>query len=403
MRTCIRRLFFTGLIASSTAVVAQAQATFDFTGSGQFTGAVDTIAVRANSPGGNSVGTISAIAFDPTSQVGGEYNRIYFTNREASPSTGNAVGGLYVTDTVTEAVTFIGLKSNTATTPNTNLNPSSLAIDSSGTVYVGRDVSAQLWRVNNPLSSPTFTQMLGNYGAATTDDDPISISWVPSTNQIMVFDQGLDTDPPVAVSLVNPLSTSASQSFTTIWTATPAIDNNIRGAFSPYDNYGYLSYAAIPLESGTAAIYRVDLSGNIQTILLNGISSSMTLDDSIAINPIDGSVWLPITTPDIPATTTPPAPAKTNNRTYYRVDVAAASLQSPGVYLADVTAEFKASSFNGGQNSVAFSPDGRWLAVAVPDGSDTIYLLRTVVPEPASLALTGVAMLGGVATRRRRQ
>ena len=233
--------------------------------------------------------------------------------------------------------------------------------------------------------------MLGNYGASTSsDDDPISISWVPSTNQIMVFDQGLDTDIPVAVSLVNAGSTSGSPSYTTIWTATPAVDNNIRGMFSSYDNFGYLTYAAIPLESGLAAIYRVDLAGNLQTILLNGITSSLTLDDSIAVNPIDGSVWLPINTGG-------------TDRTYYRVDVASAALQSPGVYLANTTAEFTATGFNGGQNSVAFSPDGRWLGVAVPDGSDTLYLLRTNVPEPASLALAGLATLGCVAVGRRRK
>ncbi|WP_428307853.1 PEP-CTERM sorting domain-containing protein [Lacipirellula sp.] len=386
MKTTFKRLFFGCLLAVLPGGAAHAQATFNFSGGTTFTGVTDTIPIRANSPGGNSIGTISAIVFDPTSQVGGEYNRIYFTNREQT--TGTAVGGLYVTDRITETVTLIGLQSGTA---NTNTNPSSLAIDSTGTVYLGRDVSPQLWRVNSPLASPTFTQMLGNYGTATTDDDPISISWVPSTNQVMVFDQGLDTDPPVAVSLVNAGSTSASPSYTTIWTATPAVDNNIRGMFSTFDNYGYLTYAALPLESGLAAIYRVDLAGNLQTFLLSGITSSLTLDDSIAVNPLDGSVWLPINTGG-------------TDRTYYRVDVAKAALQSPGVYLASTTAEFTATGLNGGQNSVAFSPDGKWLGIAVPDGADTIYLLQTkaAVPEPATLGLAGVALLGCVAARRRK-
>ena len=384
MRVCISRLFLAGLMASCAASSARAQATFDFSGGTQFSGVVDTIPIRANSPGGNSVGTISAIVFDPTSQVGGEYNRIYFVNREQT--TGTAVGGLYVTDRVTEAVTFIGLQSNTA---DTNANPSSIAIDGSGSVYVGSDLTSQVWRVDSPTSSPTFTQLLGNYGAATTDDDPTSLGWSPTTSQVVVFDQGLDTNIPVSVSLVNAGSTAAAPSFSTIWSTNPGSDLNIKGQFSPFDNNAYVAYATFPLVSGTAAIYRVDLAGNLQTILLDGVTSALTLDDSIAINPIDGSVWLPINTGG-------------TNRTYYRVDVAGAALQSPGVYLADTTAEFTATGFTGGVNSTAFSPDGRWLAVAVPDGSDTIYLLQTA-PEPASLALAGLAALGCVAVGRRRK
>jgi hypothetical protein len=384
MKYCIKRLFFTGLFASCIAGMANAQATFNFTGSTQFTGVVDTIPIRANSPGGNSIGTISAIVFDPTSQVGGNYNRIFFTNREQT--TGTAVGGLYVADTVTETVSFVGLQSNTA---DGNANPSFIAIDASGSVYAGSDLTSQVWRVDSPLSSPTFTQMLGNYGAA-GDDDPTSLSWVPSTNQLMLFDQGLDTNNPVAVTLVNSGSTLATPSYSTIWTTNPGSDLNLKGQFSPFDNYAYIAYATSPLESGTAAIYRVDLAGNLQTILLNGITSALTLDDSVAVNPVDGSVWLPINTGG-------------TNRTYYRVDVASAALQSPGVYLANTTAEFTATGFNGGVNSTAFSPDGHWLAVGVPDGSDTLYLLRTTVPEPASLALAGVATLGCVAVSRRRR
>jgi WD40 repeat protein len=384
MNTCIRRLFLTGLLASCAAGAAHAQATFNFTGSTQFTGVVDTIPIRANSPGGNSIGTISAIVFDPTSQVGGQYNRIFFVNREQT--TGTAVGGLYMTDRGTEAVTFIGLQSNTA---DGNANPSSIAIDAGGSVYVGSDLTSQVWRVDSPTASPTFTQMLGNYGAAGTDDDPVSLGWSPTTNQAVVFDQGLDTNPPVSVTLVNAGSTAATPSFSTIWSTNPGSDLNIKGQFSAFDNNAYIAYATSPLVSGTAAIYRVDLAGNLQTILLDGITSALTLDDSIAINPLDGSVWLPINTGG-------------TDRTYYRVDVAGAALQSPGVYLADTTAEFTATGFNGGVNSTAFSPDGRWLAVAVPDGSDTLYLLRTTVPEPASLALAGVSLLGCAAVSRRR-
>src|SRR3954464_891693 len=311
--------------------------TFTFTG-GNLNGAFTTIPIRANSSGGNSIGTISAVVWDPTSAPSGQFpnGRIFFTNREMSVA-GAAQGGLYSVDASTGVIAFIGVPSNTT---NTNNNPSSIAINGSGSVFVGRDVSSAIFRVNNPTASPTTTQMLGNYGTATTDDDPISISYVPSTNQIMIFDQGLDTDLTPAVSLMNATSTSASPSFTTIWSTTQTVDNNIRGAYSTFDNHGYFSYADTPLEGGTTAIYRLTLGGTLETILLNGYTASLSIDDGIAVNPIDGSVWLPVNTGG-------------TTRSYLRVDTASAALQSPGVYLANVTQEFTASDLNAGQNSLA--------------------------------------------------
>jgi hypothetical protein len=360
--------------------------TFTFTGSA-LSGVFTTIPIRANSAGGNSIGTISAVVWDPTSAPSGQFpnGRIYFTNREQT--TGTAVGGLYSVDANTGAVAFLGLPSNTA---NTNANPSSITIDNSGTVYVGRDVSSAIFRVNNPSGALTTTQMLGNYGTATTDDDPISISYVKSTNQIMIFDQGLDTDLTPAISVMNSTSTSGSPSYTTIWSTTQTVDNNIRGAFSALDNHGYFTYADTLIESGgMTAIYRLSLGGTVETILLNGYTASLTIDDGIAANPIDGSVWLPVNTGG-------------TTRSYLRVDAANAPLQSPGVYLANVTQEFTASDLNAGQNSLAFSPDGRFLAVANPDGADTLYLFAANVPEPTTTILAGLGLLMAAAASRRR-
>jgi hypothetical protein len=376
-------LFAMGLISASNAVAG----TFTFTGSA-LSGTFTTIPIRANSPGGNSIGTISGVVWDPTSAPSGQFanGRVFFTNREMSVA-GGAQGGLYSVDASTGTVAFIGVPSNTT---NTNANPSSVTINGSGSVFVGRDVSSAIFRVDNPTSGPTTTQMLGNYGTATTDDDPISISYVPSTNQIMVFDQGLDTDLTPAVSLMNSTSTSASPSYTTIWSTTQTVDNNIRGAYSAVDNHGYFAYADTPVEvSGMTSIQRLALGGTLETILLNGYTASLTIDDGIAVNPIDGSVWLPVNTGG-------------TTRSYLRVDAAHATLQSPGVYLANVTQEFTASDLNAGQNSLAFSPDGKFLAVANPDGSDTLYLFAANVPEPTTIVLTIGGMLIAAAAARRR-
>jgi hypothetical protein len=379
------RLFLTATLVAAISGLAKS-ATFTFTGSA-LSGAFTSIAIRTNSPGGNSVGTISAVVWDPTSAPSGQFpnGRIYFTNREQS--TAPAVGGLYSVDASTGVVAFLGLQSNTG---NTNANPSSITINPSGSVYVGRDVTSAVFRVDNPSTAFASTQMLGNYGAATTDDDPISISYVPSTNQIMIFDQGLDTDLTPAISLMNASSTSASPSFTTIWSTTQTVDNNYRGAYSAVDQHGYFAHVnpVVDTGSGLAAVYRVSLGGTLDTILLNGITTGLDVDDSVVINPIDGSLWLPTVTTG-------------TDRAYLRVDVANATLQSPNVYLANVTQEFTATAFNIGQNSLAFSPDGKYLAAASPDGSDTLFIFEAI-PEPTTATLVGLGMLMTMAVARRR-
>src|SRR4051812_12291180 len=168
MMSTYKRLSFCLAALGVTIASSALGGTFTFTGSA-LNGAFTTIPIRANSAGGNSIGTISAVVWDPTSAPSGQFpnGRIFFTNREMSVA-GAAQGGLYSVDASTGVIAFIGVPSNTT---NTNNNPSSIAINGSGSVFVGRDVSSAIFRVNNPTASPTTTQMLGNYGTATTDDD----------------------------------------------------------------------------------------------------------------------------------------------------------------------------------------------------------------------------------------
>jgi WD40 repeat protein len=347
--------FWAAVVVTSAISVPAAAATFNFTGS-NLSGAVNEIPINANS--GGAVGVISAVAFDPTSTSGGQYDRLYFTNRESGD------GGLYVVDLSTQVVT--GALALTELT-----NASSVAVDSAGTVYVGQDTGPGVWRVENPLGTPNVVQMLGNYSLS-TDDDPISIDVIPGSNKLFVLDQGLDTNNNEAVVILDPTSAEAVPVFDVVWTDDVDADNNFRGDYSAFDGHEYMTYGSTPLVDGNVAIFRFDETGAMDTIRLNGLTTELSIDDSVAVNPVDGSVWLPHNTGG-------------NDRTYYRVDVASATLESPGVYLAGVTEEFTATDFNVGVNSLTFSPDGKWLAAAAPTGVDTLFLFRTTVPEPTSL------------------
>ena len=118
MKNYIRLLLTLSFVAAISG--AASAATFTFTGSA-LSGAFTSIPIRANSPGGNSIGTGSAVVWDPTSAPSGQFpnGRIYFTNREQS--TAPAVGGLYSVDASTGVVTFLGLQSSAT---GTGANPS---------------------------------------------------------------------------------------------------------------------------------------------------------------------------------------------------------------------------------------------------------------------------------------
>src|SRR3954467_3980513 len=106
MMTHFNRLSLSVTLLAAFAVGGASAATFTFTGTA-LSGAFTSIPIRANSAGGNSIGTISAVVWDPTSAPSGQFanGRIYFTNREQT--TGTAVGGLYSVNASTGAIAFL--------------------------------------------------------------------------------------------------------------------------------------------------------------------------------------------------------------------------------------------------------------------------------------------------------
>jgi hypothetical protein len=351
-------------------------------------------------------GTVAGIAFDPTATtVDGLYDRVYFLNRVDTGT--NTKEGLYAatisSETYSARLALAGLSSPYGTT-----------VDASGNVYVCYTGTAAVYKITNPVSgSPTTTQMLKNYGYALSgspsDDDPVSIGMVPNGfggsyeagQDLVLFDNGLDWDDREAVSVIDKTSLSTAMQYTNVWNDGDAVgagNNDIRGATSEFDGYAYFARMALLSGddgSGNTKTYinRVNADGVLQNIFLDvagGTLLSTALDDSITVNPVDGSVWFVVAD-------------ESTNRYIYRIDIANASLLSSNNYLATATLEITFTAdetMNVGINDMAISPDGKFLAVANPTGTDKLWVFN-IVPEPTTLAIFTVA--GLFASFRRRK
>ena len=325
------------------------------------------------------INVTAGIAFDPTSQNGNIYDRIYLANR----STADAKQGFYSVDVVNETSSSrLFLSSINA--------PPDVTVDSSGNAYGVNSYAPELWKVTTPSGTPGETQMLGNYDAA-GDDDPYTIDMLPSgfgggyaAGSLVMFDGGFNDNDHNAATIVDATSTVGSPVYTTIWSE--ANTTSIRGTANEVDGNLYISHWTLDTADldGTTRAYviRLDSAGNTERIFLDINAADVPkLDDSITVNPVDGSLWMAIEDTDA-------------TRDIFRVDVANA-VATNGDYLAMTTLVIEDSDcVNVGANAMAISPDGRLLALGNPSGQDSMYLY--VIPEPATIGMfgfLGVAML----------
>jgi len=319
------------------------------------------------------INVTAGIAFDPTSQNGGVYDRIYLANR----STNDDKQGFYTIDVVNET--------SSSRTFLASINaPPDVAVDSSGTAYGVNSYAPELWKVTTPSGTPTETQMLGNYGD-TGDDDPYTIDMLPSgfgggyaANSLVMFDGGFNDNDHNAATVVDATSTVGSPVYTTIWSE--ANTTSIRGTANEVDGNLYISHWTLDTAdlggSTKAYVIRLDSAGNTERIFLDIDPTAVPkLDDAITVNPDDGSLWMNIETADA-------------TRDVIRVDVMNAADQGGGDYLAGTTVVIEDLGFNVGANSMAFSPDGKQLAFGAPDGQDMLYVYD-IIPEPATIGLFG--------------
>ncbi|MBN2377825.1 MAG: LamG domain-containing protein [Sedimentisphaerales bacterium] len=315
--------------------------------------------------------------FDPTHTGPDGYDRIYLANDEATTA---AKSGLYVIDIYNS--TYSGPLAGSGVQTHSN----DCVVDDKGNAYLVYDYTTQLWKITDPLGTPTVTQTLGLYGPG-TDDDPFCVDVVPSWRfnvggdnfepglDLVVFDNDLGQGGPEAVTIVDKNSTLASQIFDTIWSSSAG--QNGYGASNKFDGYYYVARygSGTLLLTGVVGsdtlpyIERMKSNGTMERVYLNDPTMQREIDNSIECNPVDGSVWIPIRTPG------------TQDHIYYRIDAANAASLGGGYYLAEITAEVTITDddgYNVVTNGFAISPDGKYLAVCASDGQDQIYVYSIV-------------------------
>ncbi len=318
----------------------------------------------------------SGLAFDPTHVVKGNYDRVFFVNRVSTSSE----RGLY-------SVSLFDGSTSGRLRLGSYENPYGCAVDNNGDVYVCYNDEPAVRKVIDPGGSPSNSDMIGNYRNA-GDDNIQSVMMVPAGfggdydagTDLIIIDSGLDGDDNEAVVILDSSSTESSPAYTVIWEDTSDyFTSDIRGCASEIDGYCYLVPMTIPLARldgvNRPYISRVKADGIIQKIFLDiditrGGAASRC-DDAIVVNPTNGSIWL--------ATAADGANSLLYPRTIWRIDVVNAVPSGANQFIAATTAEITNAYLNVGVNGMAWSPDGKWLAIVCPD-TDKLYLYNASVP-----------------------
>lgn len=317
---------------------------------------------------------VGGLIFDPVSKsIDGNYDKIFWCNRVNQDGWQGIYGVNIYDGTYSEWPLALGSIDQPY---DITVNPAN------STYYVCNSITPRVYSVTNlGTSSFSVVKMLDSYDLS-GDDDPVSLGIVPTGfgggyaegTDIVLFDNGVNVDADEAIFILNSASTYTSEMYSFLWEdGTTTSNNDIRGATSNTDGFAYFARVSIPSDdSGSGVkcyINRIKGDGVLQRVFLNvngETIASGVLDDAIAINPVDGSLWLVVSN----------YAGNTDVRGFYRVDVAHATLISGNDYMANATLEFM-GNYNVGVNSMRFSPDGKLLAVGCPTSPNKIYIYST--------------------------
>ena len=326
-----------------------------------------------------NISNTQGIAFDPTHQTGGVYDRVYLVNHSSTATK----RGLYSVDLINET-------SSGRLALGSHNKPVGIAVASDGTVYVSYDGTPAVYKVENASGSQTTTRVLYSLGDPGLDNDIGNIGVVQSgfgggytvDSDIVVFDCGWDDNANSAIGVLN--QSTSTNIPTALWESGSTV-NTIRGDTSSFDGYAYfVNYDMPTADSGGGVmrkyINRIKGDGVLERIFLDIDPSEVTkIDSAVAVNQFDGSFWMAV-----------------NNGTHdvFRVDVANAVSLGGSDYLAGITLEIKDLGYDVPNYSMTISPDGKLLAIGWDSGVDRMYVYNIISIFSYSIWVDGFGLSG---------
>lgn len=294
-------------------------------------------------------------------------------------------------------------------------DPSDVAVDANGDLYVVYDYTAGLRKITDPMGAATASDVFaGNaYLGGTGDDDPFGVKVAPAgfsgskaqPGQLLLNDKGLDANGTNAIESVVPDGSSYATMAT--WSTLP----NCSMTDASPDNMAVDAKNSIVYMAPVQMTSTIDGNPLTQlfTLSADGVLTAHTITmptvagdlldniQGIAVNPLDGSIWV-ADDDNYPSATYVPDDA------IYRID--------PVTFVATLEIDFDPETDNTTQGqglpnfnySMTFTPDGRYLIIGDIDASSlsaNAMMVFNVVPEPTTVLLLGIGgCLLGVRRRR---